>query len=443
MKQYFTLFLGLIYLNIAFGQDKELSLSLDEAISYALEHNRTAQNANLDIEWAKKKKWETTAIGLPQINAKIDYQNWIKQQVMLLPAEIAGGTPGTFTPVTFGTKQTVNATATLTQLLFDGSYLVGLQSAKVFLQISKNAKEKTDKEIRKATIAAYGNVLLAEESMKIYEHNIALLKNNLHETEQILKNGLTEEENVEQLQITLKQLENGLNNAKRLNTIAYKMLNITLGADLETTVQLSDNLESLANQHVDLALLSASDDVKSTIDYKIAANDKRSKELLLKLERSRALPQLSAFVNGGYNGNNDEFNFLASDQQWFGTSLFGVSLNIPIFSSLKRSAKTQQAKINLEKAEHDLTETEQKLKFELASAKSNYEFSIAQFETTKEQLALAERIEKKNQTKFFEGISSSFDLRQAQQQLYQSQQDYLEAMLNVINQKVALETIIN
>jgi len=425
------------------AQEETLNLSLQEAIDYAIKNNTSAKNATLDIDAAVKQKWVTTAIGLPQISAKIDYNNWLKQQVSLLPGEITGGQPGTFVPVAFGTKQTTNATVTLNQLLFDGSYLVGLQSAKVFLEISKNAKEKTDLEVRKFIINAYGNALLSQESITIYESNITVLKNNLRETKAIFKNGLTEEENVEQLQITLKQITSGYKNALRLNSIAYQMLNITLGADLNTKVTLTETLEVLTLKNVDLELLNTSDEIKSTIDYKIAANDKRAKELLLKLEKTKALPSLSAFVNGGYSGNNEEFDFLNKQQQWFGSSLFGVSLNIPIFSSGQRSAKTQRAKINLEKAENNLSETEKQLKFQVASAKSNYQFAIEQFNTSKESLTLAERIEKKNQTKFFEGITSSFDLRQAQQQLYSTQQEYLQAMLEVINNKVTLETLLN
>jgi len=425
------------------AQEETLNLSLQEAIDYAIKHNVSAKNATLDIAAAKKQKWETTAIGLPQVSANIDYNNWIKQQVSLLPGELAGGQPGTYVPVAFGTKQSVNATATLKQLLFDGSYLVGLQSAKVFLEISKNAKEKTDLEVRKATINAYGNVLLSLESIAIYESNITILKNNLRETKAIFENGLTEEENVEQLQITLKQVTSGHQNAKRLNSIAHQMLNITIGVALHTKITLTETLEVLALKNVDLDLLNTSDEIKSTIDYKIAANDKRSKELLLKLEKTKALPSLSAFINGGYAGNNEQFDFLNKEQQWFGSSLFGVSLNVPIFSSGQRSAKTQRARINLEKATSNLSDTEKQLKFQVATAKSNYQFAIEQFNTSKESITLAERIEKKNQIKFFEGITTSFDLRQAQQQLYSTQQEYLQSMLEVINNKVTLETLLN
>ncbi|RPD95815.1 TolC family protein [Aureibaculum marinum] len=448
-----------------FSQEVPSSFSLQEAINFALKNNRAVKNANLDIEAAKKQKWETTAIGLPQINASIDYQNWLKQQVSLLPAaafdntqsviEVVNdyfdanqtnfnvATPEGFIPLSFGTKQNMTATATLSQLIFDGSYLVGLQSAKVFLEISKNAKEKTDLEIRKAVINAYGNVLLAEESVNILEKNKTVLEKNLYEVTKLYENGLDEQESVEQLQITLSSIESNLNNANRLKTLAYQMLNITMGIDIYNNTTVTENLEDLTQQHITLALLEANNDVKNTVDFKIAANEKASKELLLKLEKSKALPTLTAFVNGGYNGNSETFSFADKNQQWYGSSLLGLSLNIPIFSSGMRSAATQRAKINLEKSKNDLTEIEQQLKLKLESAKSDYQFAIEEYNNKKQNLNLAERIEKKNQTKYFEGIGSSFELRQAQTQLYTAQQELLKSMLDVITKKAELETILN
>ncbi|MCQ0110258.1 Outer membrane protein TolC [Zhouia amylolytica] len=422
---------------------QQRTFSLEEAVEFALENNRTAVNATRDIEIAEKQKWETTAIGLPQIDATVDYQNFLKQQVSLIPAEFFGGNSGEFEEVVFGTKQNVNATATLSQLIFDGSYLVGLQSAKVFLEISKNAKVKTDLAVRTNVISAYGNVLVAEESVKILEKNKATLENNLFETQKTFENGLAEEESVEQLQITLTEIENALNNSIRLRDIAYKLLSLSLGIDVTEKVDLTDQLEDLTIQSLAIEL---QDDtafsMEENIDYKIAANDERSKELLVKLEKSRALPSLSGFLNGGYQAYNDEFTFFDKDQEWFGSSLIGLTLNIPIFSSLERTARTQRAKIEYEKSKTDLTEVEQRIKLELANAQSNYEFSVEKYNISKKNLNLAERIERKNQIKFTEGIATSFELRQAQVQLYSSQQDYLQAMLDVINSKVELDNIV-
>ncbi|AUC75113.1 TolC family protein [Olleya sp. Bg11-27] len=407
--------------------------SLQEAIDYALENNRSVKNAALDIDAAVKQKWETTATGLPQLSAAVDYQNALKRNIFVFGDQI----------IQVGSRHTLTGTATLSQLLFDGSYIVGLQSAKVYLEISKNAKTKTDLEVRKAVINAYGNVLLAEESVSIIEKNITVLEKNLNEITKIFENGLEEEESVEQLKITLSSIQSRLNNTNRLKILAYQMLNLTIGKPIDEQTVLTENLDALTLQNIQLELLNTDNNVENTIDYKIAENDKTSKELLVKLEKSKALPSLNAFINGAYAGNRESFNFTNTGEKWFGSSIFGVSLNVPIFSSGMRSAATQRAKINLEKAEINLTETEQMLNLQIHSAKSDYQFAIEEYQNKKDNLTLAERIEQKNQTKFFEGIGSSFDLRQAQTQLYTAQQDLLQTMLDVITKKAELETLLN
>ncbi|WCO01940.1 TolC family protein [Psychroserpens ponticola] len=439
MRQSLILIISLITVSFGFSQEGTNSFTLQQAIDFALENNRQVKNATRDIDAAEKQKWETTASGLPQLNADVGYNNWIKQQVIIFDID----NDGNLDAIPNGAKQSINATATLSQKLFDGSYLVGLQSAKVFLEISKNAKVKTDLEVRKAVIEAYGNVLLAEESILILERNIDVLEKNLFETNKIFENGLEEEESVEQLQITLSGVKSSLNNTNRLKKLAYQMLNITLGLDINSQTILTDNLERLTSLNMDLNLLAVEDNIENTIDYKIAENDKTSKGLLLKLEKSKALPTLNAFINGAYSGNSNSFTFTHNDQKWFGSSLFGINLNIPIFSSGMRNAATQRAAINLEKSEEDLNEIQQQLKLQIASAKSNYQFAIDDYDNKKENLGLAERIEQKNQTKFFEGIGSSFELRQAQTQLYVAQQELLQAMLDVINSKAELETALN
>jgi outer membrane protein len=430
----YTSFLLLSSLSLAQEDKKEYSFTLEEAITYALDSNYTAINARRDVAKAIKKKWETTASGLPQISAEIKYQNNLKQPITLLPGEITGGLPGTFVPVNFG-----SATATLNQLIFDGSYLVGLQAAKVFLDFSKNSEEKTNLEVRKGVINAYGSVLLSEELISIFKKNKTTLEKNLYETRKIYENGFTEEESVEQLEITLLDIESQLSNAKRTKTIANQMFNLALGIDVSENVTLKDDLASLAYKNTTLSFLKAS----FNIDYKIASNLTQQRSLELKLEKSKALPTLSAFVNYGTSANSESFTFFDSEQIWYQSSLLGLSMNIPIFSSGMRGAKTQQARIALEQAETDFKYTQQNILLELNSAKSNYQFAIENYENAKKNLSLSERIEGKNQVKFKEGLSTSFDLRQAQTQLYSAQQQYFQSMLEVITSKANLETILN
>lgn len=443
MKKLFLIPLFVFALTAQSQEAKQnFNFSLDQAISHALTNNRSEINAGRDIEIAKKKKWETTAMGLPQINGAISYQDNFKLQTSLLPAQIFGGPAGEFAEVSFGTKHNGGGSLSLTQLIFDGSYIVALQASKTYLQFYENYKVKTDSDVREMIINSYGNVLLAEESAQILQKNKTILEKTLFDTDQTYKNGLIEEENVEQLKITLSSVNSNLNYVTRLKEISLKMLKVNLGIDIDDTLNLTDKLELLVQNNLDLALKSTEFDPKGNINYLISQNFVDQRNLEMKLQKSKALPTLAAGVNFGYNSFGNTFSFFNSSQRYFNYSNLGISLNVPLFSSFARSARTQQAKIALEKAKTDLTDAEQKLKLGYQNAKSNYEYSIEQYNSSKENLKLAERIEKKQQIKFKEGLSSSFDFTEAQRQLYTSQQSYLQTMVDVISKKAALEKVI-
>jgi outer membrane protein TolC len=419
------------------------SFNLEEAITFAIDSNYTAINARRDIAIAIKQKWEATAAGLPQIDGNIAYNNNLKLPVTLLPAEITGGPAGTFIPVTFGTKQNASAVATLDQLIFDGSYLVGLKAAKTFLRYSENYSEKTNLEIRKGVINAYGAVILSEELVLIFEKNKANLEINLSETQKIYENGLAEQESVEQLEITLLQIETQLSNIRRTLTIARQMFNVALGIDVEQDVIFEDSFEELTVQNISLDLLDKSLNIEENVDYKIALNFTEQRDLEMQLEKSKFLPSLNAFANYGTSAFSDTFSFVDAEQVWFQSSVIGLSLKVPVFSSGMRQARTQKAKIALDKAETDLELAIQNITLELNTSRSNYQYAIDKYQNSKKNIALAERIENKNQIKFSEGLASSFDLRQAQTQLYTFQQEYFQSMLDVINAKSNLETVLN
>ncbi|MBA4153610.1 TolC family protein [Flavobacterium sp.] len=442
MKFKITLFLFIFGFTLQAQETKKsYSFSLQEAIAHAIQYNYTSINSGRDIEAAKKKKWETTAAGLPQINATVDYQNNFVLQKSILPAEIVGGNPGEFVEVAFGTNQNMNARATLSQLIFDGSYIVALQASKTYLEFYENSKRKTDIEIKEMIINSYGNVLLSEETISILKNNKASLEKTLFETDQTYKNGLIEEESVEQLKITLSNINSSLNYTIRLKDIAYNMLKINLGIEIQDEISLTDKLEILSVNNLDLAFASSEFSVSNNIDYTIMTNFVEQRNLELKLEKSKYLPSLGANLNFGYNAFANEFDFLNQDQKWLNYSNLGLNLNIPVFSSFGRSARTQQAKIALDQAKTELTEVEQRLKLEYQSAKNKFEFDVEQYISTKENLRLAERIERKQQIKFSEGISTSFEFTEAQRQLYTAQQNYLQSMVNVINSRAALEKI--
>ena len=418
-------------------------VSLEEALAFGEQNNRNIKKASMEIRKAYKDQWSTIAIGLPQISANADYQNFIELPTSLIPAQFFGGNEGEFAEVQFGTPQTMTAGLTLQQLIFDGSYIVGLEASKIFLKISENIFEKTLLEVRKNIIQTYSSVLLARENIDFLEKNKNNLEKNLLELNQLYENGFEEEESVEQIRLTLSGVKTQLRYVNNIERITLDMLKLLMGFPIKSPLILSDNLDKLTNDSLFNFKVPQNLSLDNNIDIKIAENNLLSETLLYRYERSKGLPRLSAFLNGNYTGNSESFTFTQRGQKWFGAALLGINLQIPVFSSLRRSALSQKAKIAMLQAENDLTETQERILIEVKAAENDYKLAVENYFTNKENLELATRIEKKNQLKYFEGVTSSFELREAQLQLYSAQNNYIKSIQEVIQKKLSLQTILN
>ena len=442
MKIHLILFLTLLT-GITYAQELPDSLSLEDAITFGLINNRSIINADRDIQKAKKEKWKTIASGLPQISSEINYQNFLEMPVSLVPAEFFGGNQGEFSELIFGTEQNMIGSLKMEQLIFDGSYLVGLQATKVYLAISENLFEKTNLEVKKMITNLYSNVLLAEYNILFLEKNKASLENNFQEIHNLFKSGFKEEESVEQIQLSLAQTNSRLKYAQNMVKIQQDMLKFVIGYPMETPLKLTDELDDIFNENLYFESAPDPDNVENNIDIRIASNNVKSESLKLKLEKSKALPKVNAFINQTYTGNSNEFTFTNDDQKWYASSLLGLNVKIPIFSSLGRSANTQKAKISLDQAKTNLEEVQSKIRIEVRTALNEYQFAIDNYYTEKENLRLAENIEGKNQIKYFEGMIQSFELRISQIQLYTAQNNFVSAIQKVITNKIELETLLN
>ena len=303
------------------AQETSTIYDLDEAIEYGLSNNPNIQNANIEIQKAYKERWATIAIGLPQINVTGNYQNFLELPVSLVPAEFFGGQEGEFAELRFGTTQNMIGSVRMNQLLFDGSYIVGVQATKIFLEISELGYEKTSLEIRKAIIDAYGTVLLAQENAAILAKNKSNIKKTLEETQKIVANGLAEQENAEQLELTLSRIATQLDYANTLQEITMSMLKWIMGMPEENPISLEQSLEELVTLKILESGTQSELTIENNLDLKFAENDRTSERLLYRYEKSKALPKLSAFISGTYTGNSNEFTFTDTNQKWFGSSL--------------------------------------------------------------------------------------------------------------------------
>ena len=440
IKYIFILFFSY---SIITAQDTPKNFSVKEAINFALENNAKILNAKLEVDKAYKEKWKIISEGLPQIKADFNYTNFLELPVSLIPAEFFGGEEGDFAEVSFGTEQNLVGSARISQMIFDGSYIVGVKATETYLKFSDNALEKTNLEVEKSVNNAYLNTLLSNENINYIDNNIFNLENNLKETKKLFENGFIEEEAVEQLEITLSELQSKRKFAYQFSLLSKDILKISLGLKEGDELNLTSTLESIINLHIFEIPVIELWDINSNIDIKIANNNVEYKRLEYKLEQSKSLPKLSTFISGAYTGNNNSFSFNKQNQKWFGSALFGVRLEVPLFSSFGRSASSQMAKISYEQSKTTLEKAEQEIKITAKNARANYELAIDNFYVSKKNMSLAKRIENKNQIKFSQGMVNSFELRQAQTQLYKTQNDYLNAIQDLISKKIELKTLLN
>ncbi|MCB9201854.1 MAG: TolC family protein [Flavobacteriales bacterium] len=432
-KTIFSTFIMMLYA-LGFSQEK---LSLEQAYEFAVENNIDMQSARLDVINAQNKVYETRAMGLPQLNADVTYNNYLKQPVSMIPAEIAGGTPGTYVPVTFGTKQSMAAGATLSQLLFDGSYLVGLQSAKAYKKIAELAVEKTDESIKEAVYLTYSSILVLDENMNIIDNNIKVTEKNLNDVTKTYEVGLGEEQSVDQINYTLLSLKSNRTNLERDKVNLMHSLQFLIGKKEDEKIELTTTLDEVLMLKDKLVDESQFSSWENHIDVKIAENNKKTNELLLKYEKSKALPTLSASLSSTYNAYSGQFDFI--DRQWFNSTLVGVNLKIPIFSGLGRTYRAQQAKIEIEKSQIELENTKQRLTKDANEQYNSYQNALGQLETAKKLQELSEKIYNKQRIKYFEGIGTSFDLTSAETQKYSADNTYFQAVSDVIQTKIKLE----
>ncbi len=418
---------------------QEISLSLEQARQLAVERNTAMKTARLDVLIAEKQIWETTAAGLPQVSASLGYQYYFDLPTSLIPAEFFGGEPGEFAEIKFGTEQNLTASATVNQLIFSGEYIVGLRAARIYRDIAAQNMLRSEIEVKNTVTETYFLTLMAKANLDIVKKNLENLRQTLFETRQILEAGFTDPINVDQLSLTVSNMEHTISNLRRQHSLSLNLLKYQIGLDIEQEILLTDSLEQLLESLSFETILLDDFDPGGHIDYRILASREHFNTMVLRREQSFFLPRLSAFYTRQEMAMRNDFNFLDSQFPWFPSSYFGVNLNIPIFSSGMRSAKVQQARIELEKSTLLKEQTEQALILQVQQAKADFDTAIDQYQNQKKNLDLAQRILERTTIMHKEGLSSSLELTQASDQLLTTQSNYLSAMFDLLNAKNKLE----
>lgn len=424
------------------GQESQ-SFSLQQAREYALQHNINVENAQLDVEKSKKKVWETTAIGLPQVNSSLSYNNNIDLPTQLIPGEFFGQ-PGQFVEVQFGTQHNATASVSANQLVFSGPYIIGLQASKTFLEISEQQRVKTNIETKHSVTQAYYSILVASENVKVLEKSRKNLEDLLNETKATFEQGLVDETAVDQMQINLSNVENQINMLQRQVEVGKALLKFHMGMPVETEITLSDSLLGILDQIKLKDLAGQQFDVNTHIDYKIINTQEQVNVLQMRREKTEYLPTISAFYSHQQNAMREKFNYFESnDDNWFESNVVGLQIDMPIFSSGSRLSKVQQAQIELEKTQNMKRQVEQSLKMNVKQARTEYMSALEKYYTQKSSLELSQKIYNRSMKQFKAGMSSSNELTQNHNQMLNTQSAYFQAIFELLNSKNKLDKALN
>jgi len=439
------LFIGILAAGLVpgpvFGQDSAVrEFSLQSAQDFAVTHSYDRKKSQLDIQTAQKQMKETLAIGLPQVESSIGYMNNLKLATILIP-NFFEGKFDEMIAVQFGTQHNTNVNFSISQLLFNGSYFVGLQAAKIYKQLANQNHERTKLNVLETVTNTYYLILVSEESQKILNENLSNLEKTLYEINELHKEGFVAETDADLVQISVTKLKNTLQTIKRQKNVALKLLKFQMGMDLNEEILLTDKLDEIL-ERIDLdALHSTGFSLENNIDYSLLKTQERLSEMDLKNEKMKYLPTVAAFFNFQWNAMRNSFNFFSSDEKWYQTQLMGVNVNIPIFRSGDQKTRVQKAAIAVEQARNAKQQAAEGLSLEAASARSDLDSAYENYIHTQANMKLSNKVYDVTLIKYREGVASSMDLTQAHNTFLFAQSDFIQAMSILLTAKNKLDRL--
>jgi outer membrane protein TolC len=425
------------------AQEATHRFTLEQALEYASEHGYTNISSNYDVEAAQRKIWETVASGLPQVDFSGRYNHSIDLLPSLFPLKYVpeadwpeGLTAEDKIPVTFGSAYDATYTLGVTQMIFDGSYFVGVQATRVFVELTEQTRRKTEIELRSQVAQSYFLVLSAQENKGAFEE---LLQNNeaiLRETKAMHETGFVEALDVSQMELLVNDTRKRMKEVERNEMVAMAVLKYALGMKGEDQLELADSLSHLSQRMLGSGLPQPVLDQEKHVDFQLAAVNEESQKLMLRNEQVQYLPKINAFYNYQKMGYSDEWNVFG--EEWYKAQFVGVQVSIPIFSSGMRHAKVQQQKLNWLKSQNEKERTMHELDNNFYTAMADMKNSHEQYLYSIQNRELALDILDKTRTKFSHGVSTSSEFTQQQGQYIQAQLNYVQSAVNLMNAHIAL-----
>ncbi len=440
MKKYLLLLalVGLSASQLAAQQLVELRLA--DALTYALENNPSAKNARLELLISKATIKETTARGLPQINGAYNLDYNPKIPVVFLPNQPPFGDPSIpsdVIPARFGVSYSSGLGVTVSQMIFDGSFFVGLRAAKTLLELTNKDLKKAEIDVVENVKKAYYGVLVNQQRIRLAEANLSRIDTLLKETTALLDAGFVEKLDVSRVQV---QRNNSYTQVQRSQTgldISKQILKLQMGMPMEYEINLSESLEELSPKEETLALLG--EEGAERIELEQVSTQLTLVGLDLKNNMSQYMPKIDFIGNTRRSGAGNELDRVFNSSNWFGSSLVGVSLSVPIFDGFSKAARIQKNRVQINQIENQRTFLKESFKNELYAAKANLRNDLNLLDVQEENLKLATEVYQIARIKYKEGVGSNLEVVEADAALIQAEINYLGAIYDGLISKINLE----
>lgn len=426
--------IAMVIPTMAQQKDTTASFSLKDAIAYAQKHHFSVLNTQIDEEIAKNTVKQTIGIGLPQVSGNATFQDFLKIPTSLLPGEVFGE-PGKQIPVQFGVKYNSSVGLELSQLLFDGTYLVGLKASKTYKELSVKNSSRTRIETAVAVTKAYYAVLVSNEQLSLLDANLSSLQKSLNDTKELFKNGFVEKIDVDRLSVLNNNLITEKENVIRLLALNVNLLKFQMGMSIGSELTLTDKITDVGIEKT--PILRPDTIHAKRIEYSLLQTQKKINELDIKRYKSLFLPSLVAFGSTSSSFQNNSFSGLYS--QRFPSTVIGLKLSVPIISGGQKTYQLRNAKLAALKTQNELYNLENAINLEINQAQTVYLNGQQSLENQKRNMDLAKEVLRVTKVKYEQGVGSSIEVTTAETSLKEAQNNYITALYDMLINKVNLD----
>jgi len=450
MKKYPTLIFLLIFGLVSQAQDT-MRMNLDQALAYAKENNLSMKNAELEIDYSKQTVKSIVATGLPQVNGNATFIHNLQIASQQLPDFLSPAIYGVLMneglipsgpiqlgdpqEVQFGAPSTMVGSVGLQQLIFDGTYFLGLKAAKEYVTMSQLMKERTYIDMVESVQKSFYGVLIAQQNFRMMKQNLRSVEKSLREIEQMFDAGVIEKLDVDRVKLNRNTLATQLGNLKGQRDLILLLFKMTIGMPIQTPLTLTGDLNQLDQS----GMIQAQFEMENRIEYKILDRQLTLDRMNIKRYKVGYIPSIYFNMNYQQNTFASEAEFKDLGKTWYPGTSYNVSLNIPIFDGFYKQAKISESRIKLEQDMNTFEDTKNVLAYQIVQAELNYNIKKNNLENEKMSQTLARDIYNTSLIKFKEGIGSSLELIQAETDKTRAEMQYSNALYELMVAKIELD----